>query len=127
MATIYWAIGHDNQGTVAPLTPQPARSSGITHGGITYGGGARSYPQGDKKIMLAWNVMQRDSYPLLRVQLGLDEDTLSVEGTIAFLDDDGVLSYWNASAQFDENIKRPMSFWRDFELNVLLTEALAAP
>lgn len=127
MATIEWAIGFDQQGAVAPLSPQPARSTGITHGAITYGGGSRSFPQGHKKITLSWNVMQRSSYPLLRTQLGLDEDTLSVEGTLSFVDDDGNVSYWNAVAQYNEDIRRVMSFWKDLDIEMILRESVAAP
>ena len=76
---------------------------------------------------LRWNVSERLAFPLIKSYFGLDLTTTSSEITIALDDDDGNLSYFNAVANYEEDIRRAMNFNRDLEIAILKMESVSAP
>src|SRR5690606_2976659 len=107
---VYVYVGHDEQANVIALYPQPARVESLHHADIHHAPGGLSYPRGYLMTRLRWNVSERLALPLIKSYFGLDLTTTSSEITIALDDDDGNLSYFNAVANYEEDIRRAMNF-----------------
>ena len=119
--------GYNQQGNVISVYPPPARTESLHHGRIVYAPGGLSYPHGYLSTRLTWNVLERLSFPLIKNQFGLDLTTTSAEITIALTDDDMNLTYWNAVANYDEDIRRKKNWNYDLVITILKMESVAAP
>lgn len=119
--------GHNNQATVAAVSPQPARREPMRHGKLNRAPGGYSYPQGYQQTKLVWNVIERSSYPLIMTQFGLDLDSTSAAITIALDDDYGNYKYYNAIATYEQDANREMNFWKRLTITIMDMQEVAAP
>lgn len=118
------ADGHNNAGSMADVTPQPATPGAIEYPQIRYPGSGDAVFHGEAYIDLVWTSLERDQYNTLMTQFGLSQTVASNQVTVAIRQDDDTFGNYNGTAIHRKAAKRSMPFWSNLVIRIIKLEAL---